>query len=344
MAVARLGIVCRERGPHDVATRLRDLSDWIADDMIGFEVELARLVRGGSVVQRSAHHLLDLGGKHLRPVCVALAAKLGSGFGSAACDLAVAVELMHNATLLHDDVIDLGERRRGESAARLVYGNAASVLAGDWLLVEALKRIRHSGHQGLLGRALETLDEMIAAEAIQLENRGRINLDRDDYFQVVDGKTAAIFRWAMLAGATAGGLPQSQCAALERYGTHLGAAFQLVDDLLDVAGDPRVTGKTAFNDLHEGKMTYPLLLALERDVSIRRLVGRILRMPTKEPLPLRLRARVHRKLLTTGSIRDCRAMAHRRTDDAIACLESLPDGPGRTALATLAAIPVEREG
>ena len=241
-------------------------------------------------------------------------------------------------------MIDLGERRRGEPTARLVYGNAASVLAGDWLLIEALKRIRRSGHHGLLARALETLDEMIAAEAIQLENRGRINLNREDYFRVIDGKTAALFRWAMLAGATVAGLPPDQRAALERYGTHLGAAFQMVDDLLDVAGDPLVTGKTPFSDLREGKMTYPLLLALERDISIRRLVERLLRMQPGEPLPLRLRALVHRKLLTTGSIRDCRALARRRADDAIACLAPFPDGPGRTALAALAAVPVEREG
>jgi len=344
MAVARLSTVCRERGPHELATRLRDLTDWVADDLLGFEVELADLVLGGSIVDRSAHHLLDLGGKHLRPVCVALAAKLGSEFGPAARDLAVAVELMHNATLLHDDVIDLGERRRGEPAARLVYGNAASVLAGDWLLVEALKRIRHSGHLGLLDRALETLEEMIAAEAIQLENRGRIDQSREDYFRVVDGKTAALFRWAMLAGATAGGLPADQRAALERYGTHFGAAFQLVDDLLDVTGDARITGKTVFSDLNEGKVNYPLLLALERDDSVRRWVERLIRTPTDEPISLRLRARVRQKLRATGSIRDCRTLARRRADDAIACLAALPDGPGRTALATLAAIPVEREG
>ncbi len=344
MAIPRLNTVCRERGPYEVAARMRDLTDWIADDMLGFKTELAKLERGGSIVNHSAHHLLDLGGKHLRPVCVALAAKLGSGFGPAACELAVAVELMHNATLLHDDVIDLGDRRRGQPAARLVYGNAASVLAGDWLLVEGLKRIRRSGHHGLLAPALETLDEMIAAEAIQLENRGRINLSRENYFQVVDGKTAALFRWAMFAGATAGGLPPDQRAALERYGTHLGTAFQLVDDLLDVAGDPRAMGKTVFSDLREGKMTYPLLLALGRDASIRRLVEGLLRMRADEPLPLRLRARIQRKLLTTGSIHDCRALARRRADDAIACLARFPDGPDRTALATLAAAPVEREG
>ena len=344
MAIARLDIVCSERGPREVATRLRDLMDWVADDMHDFAAGLAELAPGTSVAGRSAHHLLNLGGKRLRPVSLALAARLGSGFGPAARDLAVAVELLHNATLLHDDVIDLGDRRRGEPAARLVYGNAASVLAGDWLLVEALKRIRRSGYHELLEPALEALDEMIGAEAIQLENRGRISLSHEDYFRVLDGKTAALFRWAMRAGATAGGLPPDQRAALESYGTHFGAAFQLVDDLLDVAGDPRVTGKTAFSDLHQGRMTYPLLLALERDASIRQLVERLLRMPADEPVPLRLRARVQGKLLTTGSIRDCRTLARRRADDAIACLAPLPGGPVRTALATLAAVSVEREG
>jgi octaprenyl-diphosphate synthase len=312
--------------------------------MVSFEAELSGLVRGGSVVHRSAHHLLDLGGKHLRPVCVVLAAKLGSGFGPVARNLAMAVELLHNATLLHDDVIDVGERRRGQPAARMVYGNAATVLAGDWLLVEALKRIRQSGHHELLALALDTLDDMIAAEAIQLENRGRVNVNREDYFRVVDGKTAALFRLAMRAGAIAGGLPADQVNALERYGTHFGAAFQLVDDLLDVAGDPAITGKTTFSDLHEGKMTYPLLLALQCDPSLQCWVERLLREHAGEPLPSHIRDRVQRRLHTTGSIRDCRALARKRAQDAVDCLEPIPDGPGRSVLASLAAIPVEREG
>ncbi len=160
---------------------------------------------------------------------------------------------------------------------------------------------------------------------------------------MVEGKTAALFRWAMLAGGTAAGLPRDQRLALERYGNHVGIAFQLVDDLLDVAGDPAVTGKTAFSDLHEGKMTYPLLLALERDASIRRWVERLAREQGNEPLPRRLRERVHRKLVTTGSIRDCRALARRHAEDAVTCLAPIPEGPGRAALATLAVLPAERE-
>ncbi len=344
MAVARLNVVCRERGTRAVATRLNGLLDWIAKDMRGFDAELSAVVPGRSIVDRSARHLLDVGGKRLRPVCVVLAARLGGHSRPRVRELALAVELLHNATLLHDDVIDLGELRRGRPATRLVYGNAASVLAGDALLVEALKRIRKSGYRELLPRALDMLEEVIAAEAIQLENRGRVDLDREDYFRVIDGKTAALFRWAMVAGATAGGLPADSRAALERYGTHFGAAFQLVDDVLDVGGDPGVMGKSTLSDLREGKMTYPLLLVLERDDSIRRWVSRFLRRPAGEPLSSRLRARLQDRLVSTGSIRDCRALARKHTAEAIACLGPLPHGRGRAALAALAEIPVERAG
>lgn len=341
--VARLGAVCASRGPQDVATRLRDLEAWIADDLDALESELATLPRTGSIAHLSAGHQLDLRGKLLRPICVALAAELGRGFGTAAREMALAVELMHNATLLHDDVIDLAERRRGAPAARAVYGNAASVLGGDWLLVEALKRVHKSGDRELLGRALDTIDKMIAAEALQLENRGRVNLERADYYRIVDGKTAALFRWALFAGATAGDLPPHQRTLLERYGGDLGVAFQLADDLLDVAGDPALTGKAVFADLNEGRMTYPLLLALERDGSLKREVEQILGREECPPLPAPVCDRLQRRLVATGSVRDCRALARRYADAAIACLAPLPEGPIRDALATLAVVAADRQ-
>lgn len=341
-AVGRLGAVCRSRGPRRVAARLEDLEAWISDDLAVLDAELTAVPLGESVVRLSARHQLELGGKLLRPVCVVLAAKMGRGFGPEARDVAVAVELIHNATLLHDDVIDLGARRRGAPAARAIYGNAASVLAGDWLLVQAIRRIHRRGESGLLAGALDTLEQMIAAEALELENRGRLDLDRADYFRVVDGKTAALFRWAMHAGATVGGLAPDQRALLTRYGEHLGVAFQLVDDLLDVSGDPAVTGKAVLSDLAEGKMTYPLLLALERDATLRRELERILGRDEAGPLPTTLCARLQRRLLATGSVHDCRALARRHASDALACLDRLPNRPSREALATLAAAAVER--
>ena len=339
--LGRLGAVCRGRRLEQLTTRLWELKAWMADDLATLDAELDRLPRGASVVRRSAQHLLDLPGKHLRPMCVALAAKLGTGFGAAARDLAVAVELIHNATLLHDDVVDLGERRRGAPAARVIYGNAAAIFAGDWLLVAALKRVHRAGLPHLLDGALATIEEMIGAEALELESRGRLDPDPARYFRIVHGKTAALFRWAMAAGAEAGGLPNDQGRALESYGEELGVAFQLVDDLLDFTGDPAAIGKGLFSDLREGKATYPLLVALERDAELAPLVESILSRPPNA-LPPPLCARVLRALDATGALRDSSALAHAKARAAISCLDAIPQGPGRNHLVTLAEAIVHR--
>ncbi|MFQ5528524.1 MAG: polyprenyl synthetase family protein [Thermoanaerobaculia bacterium] len=335
--------MCRAHGPTDLSRGLLELEAWLANDLAAVEAELAALPRRGSVANAGAGHQLDLGGKLLRPMCVALAARLGRGFGAEAREMAVAVELMHNATLLHDDVIDQAELRRGAPAARTVYGNAVSVLAGDWLLVEALQRVHRYGDRDLLGLALDTIDKMVAAEALQLENRGRVNLDRADYYRIINGKTAALFRWAMFAGASAGGLASHHRTSLERFGLDLGVAFQLADDLLDVAGDPAVTGKAAFADLREGRINYPVLLALERDRLLRQEVERQLCGQADEPVPGSLCRRLQRRLISTGSIEECRLLAREYADEAVACLCSLPDGPGRSALATLAVVAADRD-
>jgi octaprenyl-diphosphate synthase len=341
--IAQLGDVCHERGLPALAGRLLDLQSWIAADMAGFARELEAVERGPSVVHRSAHHLLELGGKHLRPMCVALAAKLGSGFGARSRDLAVAVELIHCATLLHDDVIDLGDTRRGAPSARVVFGNAASIFAGDWLLVQALQRVQRANLAGMLDRTLATIDEMIRAEAVQLANRGRVNVGRADYFHVVEGKTAALFRWALYAGGRAGGLEEDACRALERFGLHLGVAFQTVDDLLDFTGDAVVTGKALFADLREGKMTYPLIVAVERDAGLVPVLEQIIAGPADEPPPEPLRRRVLDALAASGGLRECLELARARAAEAIGCLARFSDGPGRRALATVAEATVHRE-
>src|SRR6478609_7017182 len=170
----QLATVSGARGAVDLRERLANLGRWVRADLVEFEAELSVLPRGARVVHQAAHHLLDLRGKHLRPLCVALASRFGEGFTPRARSLAVAVELVHTATLLHDDVVDVAERRRGQPTAAVVYGNAASIFAGDWLLVAALRRISASGVDGVLERMLGVIDEMILAESLQLERRGRI--------------------------------------------------------------------------------------------------------------------------------------------------------------------------
>ena len=206
-------------------------------------------------------HLVEAGGKRLRPLLTLAAARLCGYDGPFHVHLAATVEFIHTATLLHDDVVDVADTRRGQPAARSLWGNAASIFAGDWLLVEALRRIRLAGDDRLLDRMLAIIEEMILAESLQLERRSQVVGDVADYFRVCEGKTAALFRWAMLAGARAGGCGGDAEAALERFGHELGVAFQVIDDCLDFEGDFTVTGKALFADLREGKLTYPLLVA-----------------------------------------------------------------------------------
>jgi octaprenyl-diphosphate synthase len=326
-----------------LAERLAELRELAGSDMAETEADLAALARPANVVAKSAHHLLELGGKRLRPLCVALAARVGAGFSPAARHLAVAVELVHAATLLHDDVIDLGETRRGAPTARTLYGNAASIYAGDWLLIEALKRVRQAAVPGVLDKLLLCIEEMIHAEAIQLKNRGKVGNGRTDYFHVVEGKTAALFRWAMFSGGRAAGLSEDECRALEGFGLHLGVAFQAIDDLLDFTGDPATTGKASLADLREGKLTFPLIIALEREPSILPAVREIAALPGDSAPPPALCARVIEAISKSGGYDECRKLARGRTQEAIACLAPLPASRARTALQTVAEATLARE-
>ena len=324
-----------ERASTDVVDRLREVRLWLDDDLARVESELALIRDDTPALHPGARHLLGLRGKRVRPMCVVVATRFGAGFGPAALDLAVAAELIHSATLLHDDVIDDGEQRRGEPTAQVLYGNASSILSGDWLLIQALKRIRRVAPIDVYDRALTTVEEMIEAEALQLENRGRLDAPRSDYFRVIEGKTAALFRWALYAGARAGSLPDDQCTQLVAFGDRVGVAFQLVDDVLDFNGDASVTGKAVLNDLREGKMTYPLLLALERDPSLPALVEELHAQPHDHPASKLLVARVVATVRATGGVDDCLEIARERVAEAIACLGPLPRGRAHAALVTL---------
>ncbi len=338
--LARLEGICAHRGLGNLADRLSDMVAFIGQDLESFEIELDRLPRDARLVNRSAHHLLERGGKRLRPMCVALATRVGTGFDERALDLAVAVELVHSATLLHDDVVDLSDVRRGAPTARAVYGNAASIFAGDWLLIEALRRVNRCGLPGTLEELFTIIEEMIFAESLQLETRGMVSADRDIYFQVVEGKTASVFRWAMSAGSRAGGLGDTDRSQLVEYGRHLGITFQATDDLLDLTGDSAKTGKLLFADLREGKMTFPLIVALERDPDLRPVIEEILEA---EAVSDPAAERVVSSLRETHAVEECLQLARKHSSLALAALETLPDGRARRALATVAETIVDRD-
>ena len=341
--LARLEGICADRGLANLADRLDDMVSFVATDMASFEQDFSQFPRRPQLVGKSASHLLDLGGKRLRPLCLSLAARAGSGFDERVLDLAVAVELVHAATLLHDDVVDMSDARRGAPTARSVFGNAASIFAGDWLLVEALRRVRRAEVPEMLESLFDTIEEMIFAESIQLENRGRLDMGRDAYFQVVEGKTASVFRWAMDAGGAAGGLTDEQRASLSQYGVHLGITFQAVDDLLDLTGDPEKTGKLLFTDLGEGKMTLPLIFAIERDDEMVGKVEAFLQRSRDGHAGGRAARRVVDSLRETGAVADCLSLARDHSRRAVEHLEALPDGRARRSLETVAEAIVDRD-
>ena len=243
--------------------------------------------------------------------------------------------MVHNATLLHDDVVDVGDRRRGADAARVIYGNAASIFGGDWLLVDALCRIQAVGQPGVLERMLAVVKEMVIAESLQLARRGKVRSSAADYFSIISGKTASLFRWAMFAGARAGGLDERATSALELYGQKLGVAFQIVDDVLDVAGDPNATGKAMLTDMREGKMTYPLILAMERDSSLAPILEEAMAADESGIDPAACE-KVARAVAAARAGEDSLELATKFCREAVKSLEVLPQGRARSSLEAVA--------
>jgi len=316
-------------------SRLAEIREFLAHDLGSIEQDIEAIERRPTPMHDSAKHLLGLGGKRIRPMCVALAARIGAGFDAAARDLAVASELVHNATLLHDDVVDVGDRRRGAPTSRVLYGNAASIYAGDWLLVEALMRVRRAGMADVLDRALAVLSEMLEAEALQLKRRGRADGSMSEYMDVARGKTASLFRWSLFAGARAGQLDADACGRLARFGDALGVAFQVVDDALDVDGDADVIGKDLLADLREGKITYPLMIALERDGGLRTLLAEHLASKNEVLEPDAARAALA-SIRAAGGAEEARALAKRLVAAALDDIAPLPDKPATRALESVA--------
>lgn len=214
------------------------------------------------MVPELARYLIESGGKRLRPMLTVAAAQLfGKGQGSA-INFAAAVEFMHNATLLHDDVVDESDMRRGKPAARMVWGNKASILVGDFLLGQAFMMMVETGDIGALGVLSSASAVMAEGEVFQLAKTGDLTTTAADYAEVIRAKTAVLFQAACEVGAMSGGADPAGRAALARYGLELGNAFQLVDDVLDYGGQDGTLGKNTGDDLREGKMTLPVILAL----------------------------------------------------------------------------------
>jgi octaprenyl-diphosphate synthase len=309
----------------------------VGPDLAEVEALLAESARTGEAPgTQAAGHLLGAGGKRIRPVALLLASSIYAKPSRAAHELAAVAELVHAATLLHDDVIDDAPERRGQPAARTVWGNAVSVLGGDLMLTHALSRCHAVGNSRIFEHLLHTLRTLVDGEIVQLRGRTAIDLRAETYFHIAHAKTASLFDWATTAGARIAGSPESDALALGRFGVNLGLAFQLVDDVLDYAGAREATGKALFTDLREGKVTLPLVYAIERDPSLARVVQAI-----RDGDEIAA-GRLGPAIVATDACDRVRALAHEHTRKGLDELRALPSGEPRDLLAAVATDLVSR--
>ncbi len=244
---------------------IRALIDLTAADM-GRVNELILSKAGSDVemIPEVANHLISSGGKRLRPMLTLAAAQMFGYSGDSHVKLATSVEFMHTATLLHDDVVDESDLRRGRKTARMIWGNQASVLVGDFLLGQAFRMMVDVGSLDALD-ILSTAASIIAeGEVMQLAAAKNLETTEDEYLSVIKAKTAALFLAAAEVGPVIAGASRSDRSALRSYGLNLGLAFQLVDDALDYGGNARDLGKNVGDDFREGKVTLPVIMSYRR--------------------------------------------------------------------------------
>jgi octaprenyl-diphosphate synthase len=258
-----LVVQVQERG--DPAAALEPLMRLVRDEMAEVnQIILSQARSDVALIPELAQHLINSGGKRLRPMLTIGAAKLCGYRSEGHIKLAAAVEFMHTATLLHDDVVDESDMRRGKKSARLLWGNQASVLVGDFLLGQAFRMMVDVGSLGAL-KILSDASAVIAeGEVMQLAASKDLSTTEEDYLAVILAKTAALFSAAAEIGAVITGHGESEQAALRLYGTNIGLAFQLIDDALDYSGEAARLGKRVGDDFREGKITLPVVLSYGR--------------------------------------------------------------------------------
>ncbi len=302
------------------------------------EVIHRRLASEVVLINQISHYIVSAGGKRIRPRLVLLFASALGYEGPARFELAATVEFIHTATLLHDDVVDESSLRRGRQTANALFGNAASVLVGDFLYSRAFQMMVSVEKMRVLEVLADATNVIAEGEVLQLMNMHDPDISVDDYLRVIRYKTAKLFEASARLGAVLADASHAMEEACADYGRSLGTAFQLVDDLLDYEGDTHALGKNVGDDLREGKPTLPLLLAMQRGSDAQRNMIRqaIVRGETE-----RL-ADVITVVRETGALSATREAARAQAAKARQCLNALPESESRKALLELCVRSVER--
>jgi len=318
-----------------------NIRDSVASEFAQVDDVIVSLLQSDvEMVESIGHYIVKAGGKRMRPLLVLLSAKALGGIEPAHIRFAAVVEFIHTATLLHDDVVDLSMLRRGLPTANARFGNAPSVLVGDFIYTRAFQLMVELNNLPLLAHMAETTNTIAAGEVMQLVHAGDPDTQAEQYQEIIRRKTAALFAAACHGAALLHYTDPSKADALYEYGMNLGIAFQLADDLLDYAGEPEHTGKNVGDDLNEGKITLPLLHAMKEGSETERLVvANALRNKDGEAF-----ADIMAIVKRTGGIEATRAAAVHHQQLATASLHALGTSEPLEALRQMANKAVDRQG
>jgi octaprenyl-diphosphate synthase len=319
---------------------LENLKQLLAADMAAVDqVIRTRLHSEVPLINQVGEYIINSGGKRLRPALVVLSAEVFAYQGKRHHDLAAVVEFIHTATLLHDDVVDESELRRGRATASALFGNSASVLVGDFLYSRAFQMMVEVNDMRVMQTLADATNIFAEGEVLQLLNCHDANVDAANYLHVIHCKTAKLFEAAMRLGAILAGADAAMEQGAAKYGMHLGTAFQLVDDVLDYSGDEQETGKNLGDDLAEGKPTLPLIYAMQHGNATQAAVVR----QAIEQGDIARFADVLEVIRQTGALEYTRHQARRESEGACAALSVLPDTNYRQSLLQLSDFAASRQ-
>jgi octaprenyl-diphosphate synthase len=317
------------------------LATLVGDDLQAVDTVIhSRMTSETALIPQVTAHLVDSGGKRLRPLITLAAARQYGYRGNAHLKLAAAVEFIHTATLLHDDVVDGSGMRRGRPAANTVWGNKPSILVGDFLFSRAFQLMVETGSTPVLAVLANASAVIAEGEVMQLLSSKNLAISEADYLKVISAKTAELFAAAAEAGALIAGAAEAHAQAMRAYGRNLGIAFQLVDDALDYSGRQAVMGKAVGDDFRECKVTLPIILSLTNaSEEERRFWRKTIEVSVQEEGDL---SRAIEFLERGGALAATVERARRYARDARDALSIAPDGEIRSALAEIADFVVER--
>lgn len=337
-----MGIAAEPGGVNAKKPSLEPLAALVADDLKAVnDVILARMDSPVQLIPQLAGHVISAGGKRIRPMLTLASARLCRHNGRRHIGLAACVEFIHTATLLHDDVVDDSDLRRGLASANVVWGNKPSVLVGDFLFSRAFELMVEDGSLEVLAILSQASSTIAEGEVMQLVTTSDLETDESAYLAVIRAKTAKLFAAACRIGAVVADRPPAEADALEAFGMNLGVAFQLVDDVLDYSAHQKTLGKSIGDDFREGKMTLPVILALaSSDAEERTFWQRTLEDLEQSEGDLETAiALLTRKGTLDGAMERARSFAAAAVSD----LAPFPDGREKDALAELVGFCIDRE-